>query len=91
MNKKEQYRMIADVFYPCIDEESVQEDISYLYDSGVRVVPEDYDFSVHKILKEFAEKIKLRFYYNFDELIPSIMSDEIDKILEEILEEDEEI
>ena len=36
-----------------------------------------------KILEEFADKIKMRFYYNFDEIIPSIMSDEIDKILEE--------
>lgn len=37
----------------------------------------------NEALKEFAEKIKMRFYYNFDELIPSIMSDEIDKILKE--------
>lgn len=91
MNKKEQCRMIKDVFYPYTDEESVRENISYLYDNGVRIVSEDYDFSVHKILKEFSEKIKLRFYYNFDELIPSIMSDEIDKLLKETLEEDDQI
>lgn len=38
------------------------------------------------ILQDFAEKIKMRFYYNFDEVIPSIMSDEIDKILNETLD-----
>jgi hypothetical protein len=38
-------------------------------------------------LKQFAERIKMEFYYEFDELIPSIMSDKIDKILKEILGE----
>lgn len=37
---------------------------------------------VNKLLKDFAEIIKMRFYYNFDEIIPSIMADEIDKLLE---------
>ena len=35
-----------------------------------------------KIIK-FAEHIKMRFYYHFDEIMPSIMADEIDKILKE--------
>lgn len=34
-------------------------------------------------LKEFAERIKMAFYYEFDELIPSIMSDKIDEIAKE--------
>jgi hypothetical protein len=38
-------------------------------------------------LKQFAERIKMEFYYEFDELIPSIMSDKIDKILKEIIGE----
>lgn len=33
-------------------------------------------------LKAFAEEIKMAFYYEFDELIPSIMADKIDEIAE---------
>lgn len=35
-------------------------------------------------LKQFAERVKMEFYYEFDEIIPSIMSDKIDKILKEL-------
>ena len=38
-------------------------------------------------LKQFAKRVKMEFYYEFDELIPSIMSDKIDKILKELLGE----
>ena len=38
-------------------------------------------------LKQFAERVKMEFYYHFDELIPSIMSDKIDKILKELIGE----
>lgn len=34
-------------------------------------------------MKEFAEKVKMAFYYEFDEIIPSIMSDKIDELLKE--------
>lgn len=40
---------------------------------------------LQQILLELANRIKSEFYYEFDELIPSIMSDKIDKIVEEIL------
>ena len=33
--------------------------------------------------KEFAEKVKMAFYYEFDEIIPSIMSDKINELLKE--------
>lgn len=36
-------------------------------------------------LNKFAEQVKMAFYYEFDELIPSIMADKIDNISEEIL------
>ena len=39
------------------------------------------------ILEKFATRIKNSFYYEFDELIPSIMSDNIDKIKQEVLDE----
>lgn len=38
-------------------------------------------------VKEFAERVKMAFYYEFDELIPSIMADKIDKIAKEVCEE----
>ena len=37
--------------------------------------------------KEIAERIKLEFYYEFDELIPSIMADKIDNIVNELIGE----
>ena len=37
-------------------------------------------------VEEFAERIKMAFYYEFDELIPSIMADKIDEICKEITE-----
>lgn len=32
---------------------------------------------------EFAERVKMAFYYEFDELIPSIMADKIDALVKE--------
>jgi hypothetical protein len=49
----------------------------------------------YKIRKEtadkFAERVKMAFYYEFDELIPSIMSDKIDEIAKEITGGEKEI
>ena len=33
---------------------------------------------------EFAERVKMAFYYEFDELIPSIMADKIDELVKEV-------
>lgn len=38
---------------------------------------------VHAAVKEFAERIKMVFYYEFDELIPSRMADKIDELVKE--------
>lgn len=35
-------------------------------------------------VKEFAERVKMAFYYEFDELIPSIMADKIDALVKEV-------
>lgn len=37
-------------------------------------------------VKEFAASVKLAFYYEFDELIPSIMADKIDALVKEVCE-----
>lgn len=38
-------------------------------------------------VKEFAERVKLEFYYEFEELIPSIMADKIDNLVKEMVGE----
>ena len=35
-------------------------------------------------VKEFAERVKMEFYYEFDELIPYIIADKIDELVEEV-------
>lgn len=40
--------------------------------------------NVKEALKEFAERVKMAFYYEFEELIPSIMSDKIDELVKEV-------
>ena len=50
------------------------------------------DIQIQKEKKELAEKlakrIKNEFYIQFDEIIPSIMADQIDKIVKEVLNEE---
>lgn len=40
--------------------------------------------NVRAAMKEFAERVKMAFYYEFDELIPSTMADKIDELVKEI-------
>ena len=40
-------------------------------------------------IKEFAKQVKMAFYYEFDELIPSIMADKIDSLVKEMMEVNE--
>ena len=42
-----------------------------------------------KAVEDVAERIKMAFYYEFDELIPSTMADKIDGIVKEVLNEHE--
>lgn len=41
--------------------------------------------------EKFAERVKMAFYYEFDEFIPSIMADKIDEICKEITGGEKEI
>ena len=45
-----------------------------------------YEQGKKETAEKFAERVKMAFYYEFDEIIPSIMSDKIDEILKEIKE-----
>lgn len=42
--------------------------------------------NIQKLIRQMGDKIKMEFYYEFDELIPSVMSDKIDKITAEYIE-----
>lgn len=44
---------------------------------------------LEKAVEDVAERIKIEFYYEFDELIPSTMADKIDEIVKEVLNEHE--
>ena len=35
-------------------------------------------------VKEFAESVKMAFYHEFEELIPSIMADKIDELVKKV-------
>jgi hypothetical protein len=37
-------------------------------------------------IRDFAESVKMAFYYEFDEIIPSIMADRIDNLVKEMTE-----
>ena len=39
-------------------------------------------------VREFAERVKMAFYYEFDELIPSIIADKIDELVKEVCGDD---
>ena len=39
-------------------------------------------------IEEMAEQVKMAFYYEFDELIPSIMADKIDELIKEMVGEE---
>lgn len=65
-------------------------------ENAVVLTEEEYErwqgqtLNIKKVRKEtaekFAERVKMAFYYEFDELIPSIMADKIDEICKEITE-----
>lgn len=52
-----------------------------------KLVTEGYG-DVRAAVEDVAERIKMAFYYEFDELIPSIMADKIDEIVKEACGDD---
>ena len=44
--------------------------------------------NVRAAVEDVAERIKMALYYEFDELIPSIMADRIDELVKEICGDD---
>lgn len=44
--------------------------------------------NVRAAVEDVTERIKMAFYYEFDELIPSIMADKIDELVKEVCGDD---
>ena len=93
MNKKqhiEEMAKIVDEMYNVYT--TTAEDIADgLYNAGYRKIDDDCavitkaELKQYKAqaVKDFAEKVKMAFFYEFDEIIPSIMSDKIDELIKE--------
>ena len=93
MDKEQQIEEMAKI----VDEmynvyTTTAEDIAEgLYNAGYRKIDDDCavitkaELKQYKAqaVKDFAEKVKMAFFYEFDEIIPSIMSDKIDELLKE--------
>ena len=58
------------------------------YNAGYRKIPENAVVLTREEFEKFAERVKMAFYYEFDELIPSIMADKIDEICKEITDKE---
>lgn len=79
------YKRFSRTYYGLREDDVVDLDEAYEYlvDLENKIDNGEYILTTPEELKSFIDMIKMRFYYNFDEIIPSIMSDEIDKILKE--------
>lgn len=88
MDKKKQIEEMEDIMNCSWNTKSAA---VALYNAGYRKIDDDCavitkdELKQYKVqeVKEFAEKVKMAFYYEFDEIIPSIMSDKIDELLKE--------
>ena len=97
MTKKEQIEEMVSIMTvsnnPFVDVpiEIMPKAAEALYNAGCRKIDDDCavitkdELKQYKVqaVKEFAEKVKMAFYYEFDEIIPSIMSDKIDELLKD--------
>lgn len=98
MNKEQQIKEITMLICECVKDGLLNTEwLAYkLYNAGYRktfmsdlasnkqkAFKEGYQKGVNDTIEEFAERVKQAFYYEFDELIPSIMADKIDELLKE--------
>jgi Tfp pilus assembly protein PilN len=69
-----------------IEELKADKIIAERKEKDARALFEENVKSNSEAIKEFAEQIKMVFYYEFEELIPSIMADKIDNLVKEMTE-----
>lgn len=70
-----------------LDRLMAAKDISGMTDKEIEFFAKHNAEVRKQAVKEFAERVKMAFYYEFDELIPSIMADKIDELVEEVCRE----
>ena len=75
----DEYEKCKDLLKQYIDGELINEDTFALQVEELKLLRKE-------MVEKFAERVKMAFYYHFDELIPSIMADKIDEICKEITE-----
>ena len=93
MNKEQQIEQMAKIINElyCVYTTTETDIAEGIYQAGYRKIDDDCavitkaELKQYKAqaVKEFAEKVKMAFFYEFDEIIPSIMSDKIDELLKE--------
>lgn len=93
MNKEQQIEEIAKIINElyCVYTTTETDIAEGIYQACYRKIDDDCavitkaELKQYKVqaVKEFAEKVKMEFFYEFDEIIPSIMSDRIDELLKD--------
>ena len=93
MDKEQQIEQMAKIINElyCVYTTTETDIADGIYQAGYRKIDENCavitkaELNEYKrqAVKEFAEKVKMAFYYEFDEIIPSIMSDKIDELIKE--------
>lgn len=93
MNKEQQIEQMAKIINElyCVYTTTETDIAEGIYQAGYRKIDENCavitkaELKQYKVqaVKEFAEKVKMEFFYEFDEIIPSIMSDKIDELIKE--------
>lgn len=91
MNKQQEIEHIARLIEDCPCDECTfclrygKECKGYV--TARKIIKNGYG-NVRAAVEDVAERIKMAFYYEFDELIPSIMADKIDEFIEEVCGDD---
>ena len=91
MNKEQQIEEMTKIINElyCVYTTTETDIAEGIYQAGYRKIDENCavitkaelkQYNVQAV-KEFAEKVKMAFFYEFDEIIPSIMSYRIDELL----------
>ena len=87
MNKQKEIEKMEGTIGDCVGLKYDGEHFSYTLRTqkylAKELVSKGYG-NVCAAVKELAERVKMAFYYEFDELIPSRMADKIDELVKEV-------
>ena len=87
MNKQQEIEKMEETIGDCVGLKYNGEQFLYTLHTqkylAKELVSKGYG-DVRAAVREFAENVKMAFYYEFDELIPSRMADKIDELVKEV-------